>query len=249
MPAVGLAESASTRKGDEMSGGPPATVRPAATVVLHRRGAEGIEVFWVRRGEQLRFAGGFYAFPGGRVDVADAALPLMRAESLTPAERACIAAAARELFEETGVLLAPGAQRIPSEARRAARERLLRSEMPEDKEGGFAGFLAAHGLAVDASAFTPAGRWVTPPALPVRFDARFYLSELPAGETAEVWPGELVDGEWVRPEEALRRWEQGSALLHPPAWHTLSALALGLPAALPLLQDTSRAPWKLPVHD
>ena len=249
MPAGGLAESASARKGDGMAGAPPASVRPAATVVLHRRGADGLEVFWVRRGEQLRFAGGFYAFPGGRVDVADAALPLAHADGIGAAERACIAAAARELFEETGVLLAPGSSRVPAEARRAARERLLRRDAPLANEGGFAEFLGAHGLTVDANAFTPAGRRVTPPSMPVRFDARFYLAELPAGESAEVWTGELVDGEWVRPEVALRRWEQGSALLHPPAWHTLRALALELPAAIPLLEDPSRAPWKLPVHD
>src|SRR5216683_7608230 len=105
MAAVGLADSASTRKGDGMASGPPAAVRPAATVVLHRRGAEGLEVFWVRRGDQLRFAGGFYAFPGGRVDVDDAAVPLANAGRLEPDEQPCIAAAARELFEETGVLL------------------------------------------------------------------------------------------------------------------------------------------------
>src|SRR5438128_5368200 len=169
MAASGLADSASTRKGDGMAGGPPAVVRPAATVVLHRRGADGLEVFWVRRGEQLRFAGGFYAFPGGRVDVADAALPLAHADGIGAAERACIAAAARELFEETGVLLAPGASRLSSEVRRAARERLLRADLPREKEGGFAELLAAHGLTVDAAAFTPAGRWVTPPAMPVRF--------------------------------------------------------------------------------
>ena len=232
-----------------MPGGPPAAVRPAATVVLYRRAPDGLEVFWVRRGEQLRFAGGFYAFPGGRVDVADAALPLANAVGVPAAEAACIAAAARELFEETGVLLAPGAARVPVDARRKARQALLARDMPRAKEDTFAAFLAAHGVTIDARAFTPAGRWVTPPAMPVRFDARFYLGELPPGEVAEVWPGELVDGEWVRPQAALRRWEEGTALLHPPAWHTLRSLELGLPAAVPLLQDPSRAPWGLPIHD
>ena len=248
MRAQGLSESADVRKGGGLAGERPTAVRPAATVVLVRRSPE-LEVFWVRRGEELRFAGGFYAFPGGRVDVADAALPLANAEGIPAAEAACLAAAARELFEETGVLLVPGAARVSEDARRKAREDLLRREEPRAKEGAFADFLAAHGLTVDARTFVPAGRWVTPPALPVRFDARFYLAELLPGERAEVWPGELADGEWVRPQEALRRWEEGSALLHPRAWHTLRALALGIEAAVPLLQDPSRAPWKLPLHD
>src|SRR5438105_3259257 len=247
MRAQGLSESAGVRKGGGLAGERPTAVRPAATVVLVRRSPE-LEVFWVRRGEELRFAGGFYAFPGGRVDVADAALPLANAEGIPAAEAACLAAAARELFEETGVLLVPGAARVSEDARRKAREDLLRREAPR-KEGAFADFLAAHGLTVDARTFVPAGRWVTPPALPVRFDARFYLAELLPGERAEVWPGELADGEWVRPQEALRRWEEGSALLHPRAWHTLRALALGIEAAVPLLQDPSRAPWKLPLHE
>ncbi|HEY5675631.1 MAG TPA: NUDIX hydrolase, partial [Myxococcales bacterium] len=70
------------------------SVRPAAAVVLVR---EGGEVLWVRRGEQLRFAGGFYAFPGGRVDVADAGVPLDGGEALGAAEAPCVVAAAREL--------------------------------------------------------------------------------------------------------------------------------------------------------
>jgi len=227
----------------------PAALRPAASVLLHRQGPEGIEVFWVRRGEQLRFAGGFYAFPGGRVDAADAQLPIEGKDGLGAEEAAAIAAAARELFEETGVLIATGADRVSAGARIAAREGLLRREAPRAKEGAFADFLASHGLRIEARSFTPAGRWVTPPAMPIRFDARFYLSALPPGETADVWPGELVDGEWIRPAEALRRWEAGTALLHPPAWHSLKALALGVEKAIPLLQDPSRAPWKLPMHD
>ncbi len=213
-------------------------VRPAASVVLVRQDGR---VLWVRRGDQLRFAGGFYAFPGGRVDVDDAAVPLANAGRLEPDEQPCIAAAARELFEETGVLLVPG---ILRGERRALRESLLAG-------GSFAGFLAARGLSVEARQFAPAGRWVTPPAMPIRFDARFYLVDLPAGEEVEIWPGELVDGEWIAPAEALRRWEAGSALLHPPVWHTLKALAhVAQPRdALPMLQDPSRAPWKLPIDE
>ena len=227
------------------------SVRPAASAILWRNASGGIEVFWVRRGEQLRFAGGFYAFPGGRVDEADAAVPLSGAEGLEPMQAACAAAAARELFEETGVLAVPGAERIPAEALKAARRALL----DDDGRGpGFAGFCARHELRVDAARFLPAGRWVTPPAMPVRFDARFFLVEMPEGQQAEVWPGELADGAWIRPAEALARWDAGSALLHPPAWHTLSALALpaaqaGAQAVLPLLQDPSRAPWSLPIEE
>src|SRR5438067_1004119 len=184
----------------------PVALRPAASVLLHREGPQGIEIFWVRRGEKLRFAGGFYAFPGGRVDAADASLPLEGKEGLGAEEMACIAAAARELFEETGVLVAAGADRVPAEARMAAREALLRREAPRAKEGAFADFLASHGLRIDARSFTPAGRWITPPAMPIRFDARFYLAPLPPGERADVWPGELVDGEWIRPAVALWRW-------------------------------------------
>src|SRR5256885_3372901 len=226
----------------------PAPLRPAASVLLHREGPQGIEIFWVRRGEELRFAGGFYAFPGGRVDAADASIPLEGKEGLGAEETASIAAAARELFEETGVLVAREAERVPAGARKSAREALLRREAPRAKEGAFADFLASHGLRIDGRAFTPAGRWVTPPAMPIRFDARFYLAALPPGERADVWPGELADGEWIQPAAALHRWEAGTALLHPPAWHSLRALALGVEKAIRLLQDPSRAPWKLPLR-
>ncbi len=225
------------------------SVRPAASVVLVR---EGGEVLWVRRGDQLRFAGGFYAFPGGRVDVADAAVPLDGGESLGAAEAPCVVAAARELFEEAGVLAAPGAERVPAPERKAMREALLRRPGPGEKAASFGDFLARHGLRLDARWFLPAGRWVTPPANPIRFDARFYLVDMPPGQEAEIWPGELSDGEWIKPGEALRRWEEGTALLHPPAWHTLKALAWanGYPRdALPLLTDPDKAPWKLPIRE
>src|SRR5690348_14479288 len=132
---------------------PPAL---AATVVLHRR-APALEVFWVQRSDQLQFLGGFHAFPGGRADRNDAATKVEGAEGEAAT---LIAAAAREVFEETGVLLARGARRVPVEARDEARRKLLAGE------GVFADFLGQHALVLDARDFVPAGRWQSPPFQP-----------------------------------------------------------------------------------
>ncbi|HET8724845.1 MAG TPA: MBL fold metallo-hydrolase [Anaeromyxobacteraceae bacterium] len=208
---------------------PPARARPAAAVVLWREGPEGREVFWVRRGEGLRFAGGFHAFPGGRVDEADGSVPV---HGLSGEEAAHVAAACRELFEEAGVLLAHGADRVPAARRDEARRALLAGR------ASFAEILFQDGLALDPELLAPAGRWVTPPFFPVRFDARFYLARLPAGQEATVWPGELSGGEFVPAARALAAWERGDALLHPPNWWGISALARAAPPeALALLRE------------
>jgi glyoxylase-like metal-dependent hydrolase (beta-lactamase superfamily II)/8-oxo-dGTP pyrophosphatase MutT (NUDIX family) len=68
-----------------------------------------VEVYWVRRADKLAFLGGFWAFPGGRVDPADAAVAVAGASGDRAAR---IAAAARELREETGVEIAPDAARF-----------------------------------------------------------------------------------------------------------------------------------------
>jgi glyoxylase-like metal-dependent hydrolase (beta-lactamase superfamily II) len=191
------------------------TPRPAAIVLPYRRVEGGVEVYWVRREQVLAFAGGFYAFPGGKVDREDAAVVVRGASGEEAAVRA---AAARELFEETGVLVAEGAERLSQERVRELRRALLAGER------GWGELLAAEGLALRAGDFRAAGRWVTPPMVPVRFDARVFLVEAPAHARAELWPGELVEGAWVRPPDALARWEQGLALLHPPALHALRVL-------------------------
>src|SRR5258708_11409915 len=107
--------------------------RPAASVVLAR--ADG-RVLWVRRGDQLRFSAGFYAFPGGGVDVEDAAVPLLGAGGLDADEAACVAAAARELFEETGVLAVPGAARISRQERKGVGAAPLRRTAGASFGGG-----------------------------------------------------------------------------------------------------------------
>ncbi|MBX5482366.1 MAG: MBL fold metallo-hydrolase [Myxococcaceae bacterium] len=195
----------------------PARVRDAAAVVLYRRrGAGGAAVFWLKRGKDLRFAGGFYAFPGGRVDPADSEVPVEGAEGL---DAALVVAAARELLEETGVLVADGADRVSARQRADMRRALL------EAKATFATLLKEHGLRLRKRDFVDAGRWITPPFMPVRFDARFFLVEAPAAQDAEVWPGELSEGRWIKPAEALELWNEGRALLHPPNLHAMRVMA------------------------
>lgn len=192
--------------------------RDAAAVIVFRELDGHREVFWLEREQRLSFAGGFFAFPGGKVDAADAAVPVQGA---TGHEAALIVTAARELFEETGLLLARGA--LPTQpALDELRRRLLAGEP-------FGALLSSVGLTLSAADFTPAGRWVTPPYLTVRFDARFFLVRAPQGQAASVWPGELASGEWIRPAQALERWARGDALLHPPNLHALEVMAQALP--------------------
>ena len=220
------AMSDATLLGHDVPFAPPKP-RDAAVVVLWRGEGADLELFLVRRSRGLRFSAGFHAFPGGKVDRLDA---VTRVERCVPEEAPLLAAAIRETFEETGVLLAANGSRLT-----AARRAELRRELLDG--GSFAAIVEREELVLDGAALAPAGRWVTPTHSPVRFDARFYLARAPAGAEAEILPGELTEGEWVRPAEALAGWERGTVLLHPPNHHALATLAGFAPeAAVPRLK-------------
>src|SRR5262249_15016192 len=149
-------------------------ITEAASVVL-ARGPGSSEVFAVRRAESLRFFGGFFAFPGGKVSAEDASQPA----ASDPGVRRLTAA--RELFEETGVLVGrrPDASFPPPgpDWTRARRELI----------GGtltFAGVLQRLGAAVSAGDFRHVGRLVTPPFTTMRFDTVFFQADLPPGQEA-----------------------------------------------------------------
>ncbi len=244
------------------AGRPP---RSSAAVVPWRRAAGGgVEVYWVRRSRTMRFLGGWYAFPGGGLARSDASIPLagepegasastfsepepevgevLRRQlgpDLPPGLAAC---AVRELFEETGLLLATespdGAPGVRTERLARARRRLL------DGEIDFAGLIEAESWHPDASPLVFAGRWLTPPLAPMRFDNRFFLLEW--DESRAVQPSlmgsELDRGEWLPPAEAVARWESGEALAAPPILHILRVLAEDGPGdGLPRLRRTSEA--------
>jgi endoribonuclease LACTB2 len=220
---------------------PPPATRPAeAASVLLARGPGSPEVLLVRRAQTLRFFGGFWAFPGGKLDPRDAAVPIVPDD---PADGLNIrrAAAARELFEETGVLLARAADGSPSPPPPELDR--WRREVAEDRLS-FAELLVRLGLRVHAADLRLLGSVTTPAFAPVRFDTTFFVADLPLGQEPAIWPGELDRGRWATAADMLACWRRGECLVSPPSVMTLQAIegrpAAEAPARLgPLLQTLS----------
>lgn len=200
-----------------------ATPKDAAAVILLRAGTDRAkpQVFWVRRSRRMAFLGGFHAFPGGQRDASDAETRVENCEDSEAA--AMIACAARELFEELGVLVARGAETLTKGQR---------ASLLDDLESGrmsFPELLRHYGLHLDADDFTFSGRWVTPPFSPRRFDTWFFLVGCPAKQEPHVTgDAELESGEWTTAEEAVARWERSEVLTAPPVLHALKTLAGGI---------------------
>jgi glyoxylase-like metal-dependent hydrolase (beta-lactamase superfamily II)/8-oxo-dGTP pyrophosphatase MutT (NUDIX family) len=135
-------------------------------------------------------------------------------------------AAVRELFEETGVLLARRADgSFPADADLIdARHKLLANPK------AFPGLLDRLSLTIRPDDLAYVGRLVTPQFSSIRFDTAFFTAVLPPGQVAVVQPGELDAGEWLSADAALRAWEQGRALLSPPSVSLLETIR-GRPVA------------------
>ena len=195
----------------------PVEPRPAATMVLARSSSDGLELLFLRRPDEARFAAGAYVFPGGVVDPEDEVPePEERlGEEVTREEPAALAAALREGFEETGLL---PADRLPEADELArAREELLRDEtdlaaLVRRWDLTFRGLRAAY-----------FARWVTPARLSRRYDARFFLAEHRGGEPSLVHE-EHTEAAWIGPSEAMRRYEAGELPMLFPTRKTVAAL-------------------------
>jgi 8-oxo-dGTP pyrophosphatase MutT (NUDIX family) len=209
-------------------------VRPGSAVPL--------EVFLIRRARDLRFLGGYYAFPGGKVDLGDrshealartrglsaeaAARALEDATEEVPA-RAYWVSAVREVFEETGLLLAAdGAGRAVDATAPGLPERLERHRRALVRgERSFAAILAAEGWFADLAPLAYLAHFVTPPASPIRFSARFFLCPLPPGQVPRLIAEEASEGFWVAPAEAYRRFRAGEWPMAEPAEYGTQYLA------------------------
>lgn len=173
---------------------PPTTPRDAAAVILVRpRASDGApELLLARRPAKAAFMARAFVFPGGA-----------REGDEDPR-----ATAARELFEEAGVLLADAGPDVARDLRARAA-----AGAPLDA------LLAGAGLRLDLERLVPFAHWVTPSAERRRFSARFYVALLPAGQAAEIDGQELVEARWVTARDALA--ESDALHLPPPQLRTV----------------------------
>ncbi|MBG6076067.1 NUDIX hydrolase [Polaromonas sp. CG_9.11] len=227
-------------------------LRPAATVVMLRDASAGLEVFLMKRHALSDVLGGAYVFPGGKVDAADAELdmaahldqplPVLHAglNEADISERTAgglYVAALREAFEESGVLMAQGIASLGVDCSRAAA--LLR-------EGhGFNTVLAQMGLRLQTRSLVPWSRWITPTAPSVmnkRFDTRFFVSAVPAGQLAVHDNHETTDSIWLSPRTALQQYWAGQIALAPPQIMSLAHLARHVSVDSVMAQARSRLP-------
>ncbi|NIR42852.1 MAG: NUDIX domain-containing protein [Gemmatimonadetes bacterium] len=211
----------------------PVVPRPAAAVILARDRDSGPEVLLVRRRSDVGFAAGAYVFPGGTLDAADGDaawdewLDPPPPEAMAgaddphgPTARTFVVAALRELFEETGVLIA--SDPIPDPDRLAAdRDALVVGKKL------FREIIADSGARLAGDRLTLCARWITPESLSRRYDARFFLAAAPADVQVRPERGELVEHVWIAPAVALERYFRYDFPMLFPTARTLSWLEEG----------------------
>jgi 8-oxo-dGTP pyrophosphatase MutT (NUDIX family) len=227
---------------------PPAD---AATVVLLRDTADGLQVLLLRRHQASNVLGGAYVFPGGKLDAADQQAEVLSrlsqgmghlherlAEPELPHAKAggLFVAAMREAFEECRVLLG-------QTEHAGADLNALQASLRDGQSWTQA--LQSHGLTLQTEALVPWTRWITPKQASVtnkRFDTRFFITLVPADQTARHDEHETTETLWIGPREALLRYWNREIELAPPQIMSLVHLSRHANAQSVLAEAIGRKP-------
>lgn len=194
--------------------------RPSSTVVVIRDSDRGAELLLVKRRAGDAF-GDAHTFPGGVLDDDEylarefcSGLSSEEADLLLGLQEGALDyynAAVRELFEETGVLLAQGD---------LERVKAFRQEL-NDGNVTWPELLRTHDLTIDCGSLHYFAHWITPSALPKRWSTRFFLAEMPLGQKAVPDGSEVTDSCWSTAGAALK----GGLNLPYPTRRTIESLA------------------------
>jgi 8-oxo-dGTP pyrophosphatase MutT (NUDIX family) len=213
----------------------PPEPRPASTVVLLREHEGSFQVYLLKRSPRSAFFPGNYVFPGGGVSTLDRETMLWRRHLDLPVEEAVrrlggdpgedgiIAygvSAIRETFEEAGVLLCRRREGAGDTFEESCRLRTSEG-LPE---GWLRKGVEGDGWTLAFSVLARWSHWITPEAMPKRFDTRFFLAFMPSGQSCAPDQRETTHGVWLTPEEALKSNLRGETPLSPPTLVTLSEL-------------------------
>ena len=229
----------------------PVNTRSAATVILIRENDRGLQTYLLRRSRGSGFFPGYYVFPGGAVDTGDKDPDFwidyvdMDMEEISrnfngdisggEALGYCIAGI-RETFEEAGVLIASGRDKLILE--NVFKNRLL--------EGLFQGWLrdlvVSEGYRLNLRSLSRWAHWITPKRMKYRFDTRFFLAILPPEQSCMPDQKEMDDGIWIYPDEALVSNLEGKVPLSPPTIVTIQEL-LNYPDVESLKAQWDIRPW------
>lgn len=213
-------------------------VRDAATVLLVRDGARGLEVAMLRRRPDSGFVPGAYVFPGGALDDEDHDprwsgrcdghddVTASAALGVAAGGLAYWVAAVRECFEEAGLLMArraDGSALAPTPGDEAARFDGHRHRVDRGHTD-LLDVVEAEDLRLAAGDLHYFARWITPKPAPRRYDTRFFLGRAPAGQELRHDGVETVAALWARPADALARHAAGDFELIRPTQHSLEIL-------------------------
>jgi len=234
-----------------------ATPVPSATVILARQKDNHLQVYLLKRNSKSGFMAGKYVFPGGIVDPGDtdidtwknhldldAAQVGFRLGKTLPYEEIlpyCVAAI-RETFEESGVLFTKQFMQntpIPEPLR------LLRTS-GEISPNWLAQHVAAGDDALAVSRLFCWAHWITPRRMKRRYDTRFFVAEMPAGQTCSPDKRETIHGIWVSPENGLAANLDQTIPLSPPTLVNLHKL-LKFKTVDALKAEAARRPWGAPI--
>lgn len=210
-------------------------------MLLLREQQGAIEVLLTRRHENLAFMGGMWVFPGGTLCPADtsaqslALIPeaaragchrLSDLEGNALPTTTCLGlaiAAARETFEETGVLLATTAEGDHCGSERLARLHDRQRAIVSQPEL-FATSLHEERLQLDVRRLVYWSHWITPSTVPKRFDTRFFLASLPPEQSATVDSIEATELCWMTPAALIAASDDGTMTLSRPTLYNLMEL-------------------------
>ncbi len=219
----------------------------AATVMLLDDRPD-LHVLMVHRTAKVVFAPDNWVFPGGRVDPDDhledfdrlcRGLSDEQASTILEVDHGGLAwwiAAARETLEEAGLLLATSG----TDATTIAEVRHL---VLQD-ENLFADVLLERNITLDVTPIEEVARFVTPMGPPRRFDARFFVARAPNDQDPSHDEGEIVNWEWVRPQDALDQWAAGEMEMMSPTVRMVACLARYDSADDVLAVAKKRLPYK-----